>query len=163
MTLSIDPRIALAAQWLNLVELRRAQFDLSLESLAERAGISAQTLTNLRKGGLPQQRTLAALQEALDLPSDVELARERIHQADLNQARANVRKETWDALGPAGAEAHQIAVEAIAALAEARMREYPEHRYAILRELIGSAEPGSLDQTLSWLRDMSSPAEPSNP
>lgn len=158
MTMPIDPRVALAAQWLNLVELRRAQFDLSLEALAARAGISAQTLTNLRKGGLPQQRTLAALQQALDLPGDVELARQRIHEADLREARAVVRQETWEALGPGGAEAHQIAIEAIAALAEARMREHPEQRFAILRELISSAEPARLDQTLAWLKDLEAAA-----
>ncbi|HZP14251.1 MAG TPA: helix-turn-helix domain-containing protein [Nocardioides sp.] len=156
----LDPRVVLAAQWLNLIELRRNQFGLSLEALAGRAGVSAQTLTNLRKGGMPQKRTLAALQDALDLSSDIDLARQRIHEAGLQRARDAVARESVEANNPAAAESQRIAIEAVAALAESRLREFPELRHDILKKLVVSADQCTLDRTLGWLRDLSSSTEP---
>lgn len=152
-----DPQVLLAAQWLNLIELRRNQFGISLEVLAERAHISAQTLTNLRKGGLPRRRTLAALQEALDLSSDIDLARQRIHEAGLQRARDAVTREELAAPDPAAAESHRILIEAVAALAESRMRELPELRHDILKKLVVTADHCSLERTIGWLRDLPSP------
>ena len=157
---ALDPRVVLAAQWLNLIELRRNQFGLTLEALAARAGVSAQTLTNLRKGGMPQRRTLAALQEALDLSSDIDLARQRIHEAGLQRARDAVARETSESTDPAAAESQRIAIEAVAALAESRLREFPEMRHDILKKLVVTADHCSLDRTLGWLRDLAPAVEP---
>lgn len=156
----LDPRVVLAAQWLNLIELRRNQFGLSLEALAARAGVSAQTLTNLRKGGMPQKRTLASLQAALDLSSDLDLARQRIHEAGLQRARDAVAREAIAATDPGAVETQRIAIEAVAALAESRIREFPELRHDILKKLVVGADACSLDRTLGWLRDLSSMHEP---
>lgn len=156
----LDPRVVLAAQWLNLIELRRNQFGLSLEALATRAGVSAQTLTNLRKGGMPQRRTLAALQSALDLSTDIDLARQRIHEAGLQRARDAVARESIEATDPGALESQRIAIEAVAALAESRLREFPEMRHDILKKLVVSADHCTLDRTLGWLRDLSSGTEP---
>lgn len=155
----LDPRVVIAAQWLNLIELRRNQFGLSLEALAARAGVSAQTLTNLRKGGMPQKRTLASLQAALDLSTDIDLARQRIHEAGLQRARDAVARESLAATDPAATETQRIAIEAVAALAESRLREFPELRHDILKTLVVSADHCSLDRTLAWLRDLSSAPE----
>jgi transcriptional regulator with XRE-family HTH domain len=156
----LDPRVVLAAQWLNLIELRRNQFGLSLEALAARAGVSAQTLTNLRKGGMPQKRTLAALQDALDLSSDIDLARQRIHEAGLQRARDAVARESLEANDPTASESQRIAIEAVAALAESRIREFPQMRHEILKKLVVSADHCTLDRTLGWLRDLSTATEP---
>ncbi|BBH17611.1 hypothetical protein Back2_18980 [Nocardioides baekrokdamisoli] len=153
----LDPRVVVAAQWLNLIELRRNQFGLSLEALAVRAGVSPQTLTNLRKGGMPQKRTLAALQQALDLSSDIDLARQRIHEAGLQRARDAVAREATEANDPGALESQRIAIEAVAALAESRLREFPELRHDILKKLVVSADHCTLDRTLGWLRDLASP------
>lgn len=127
-------------QWLNLIELRRRQFSLSLEALAERAGISAQTLTNLRKGGNPHPRTLAALQSALDLPPTIDEARLVIHKAVEGAVL--------------GTDAHTVAVEALAVLADLRIRQNPERQLDILRNIVELAAGGGLDDMLKWLRDM---------
>lgn len=64
---STDQRVG----WGSIVRARRESLEMTQQHLADAAGVSLKTITNLETGAtVPQEGKLQAVREALDLPDD---------------------------------------------------------------------------------------------